>query len=240
MPFRLNDGIDGDALRDGFRRDGYAQVRGILAADDAGRIYDSLANDTEWNFVCNDRGRHIDLSDAELSAVPAGKRQQLLAAIHAQATTGFQYCYNNYPIFDAHRAGRNLQHELHRFYEWLNGEAFLEFVRGITGFPDISFADAQATCFKPGHFLTVHDDHAEGKHRRAAYVFNFTRDWRADWGGYLQLLNDDDDIRHAFRPRFNTLNLLAVPQKHNVGIVAPFAGGSRLSVTGWLRFGIPE
>lgn len=240
MAFTLSRRADTSSLSASFRRDGYVQVRDVLAVCDADRIYESLAAGTEWNFLCNDRGKHVDIADANLIALSGEKWQQLQQAIHAQAVHGFQYCYNNYPIFDVHKAGRNHDTVLHQFYEWLNTEEFLGFARELTGYPDISFLDAQATRFRPGHFLTTHDDEAEGKRRRAAYVFNFTRDWRQDWGGYLQLLDDDGDIRKGFRPRFNALNILAVPQEHNVGIVAPFAGGNRLSVTGWLRCGTPE
>ena len=35
-------------------------------------------------------------------------------------------------------------------------------------------------------------------------------------------------------PRFNALNVFAVPQPHSVSIVSPFAVGARYSVTGWL------
>jgi Rps23 Pro-64 3,4-dihydroxylase Tpa1-like proline 4-hydroxylase len=126
---------------------------------------------------------------------------------------------------------------LHQFYEWMNDEEFLQFARAATGFDDISFVDAQATRYLPGHFLTTHDDAVEGKKRRAAYIFNFTPDWRSDWGGYLQLLDEAGNVRRGLMPSFNTLNILAVPQRHNVSLVAPFAGGIRLSISGWLRYG---
>lgn len=86
----------------------------------------------------------------------------------------------------------------------------------------------------------THDDISEGKNRRAADVFNFTPDWRADWGGYLQLLDDAGNVRHGLMSTFNALNILAVPQVHNVSFVAPFDGGMRLSVTGLLRYGEPQ
>jgi Rps23 Pro-64 3,4-dihydroxylase Tpa1-like proline 4-hydroxylase len=46
-------------------------------------------------------------------------------------------------------------------------------------------------------------------------------------------------VRRGLKPAFNALNILAVPQRHNVGFVAPFAGGMRLSISGWLRAGEP-
>lgn len=240
MTFTLNDELDFGALRDSFAAQGFVHVPSILAAADAERIRRSLAEDTSWNLVFADRGRHIDLSADQLASLPAQKLRELQQAIYAQAQRSFQYCYYNYPIYDAHRAGLNPDHLLHRFYEWLNTAGFLDFARAVTGIDDIAFVDAQATCYRQGHFLTCHDDSAEGKHRRAAYIFNFTPRWMADWGGYLQLLNDDDSIRYGLAPAFNALNIVAVPQRHNVSLVAPFAGADRLSITGWMRYGDPE
>lgn len=240
MAFHLNASLDPGAVNAEFVSAGFAHVRNILPEENARRIYKGMLERTAWNLVFNDKGKHIDLSMAHLNALGSEKRLQLQNAIYAQAQSGFQYCYNDYPIFDAYKAGENEGHVLHKFYEWLNGDEFLEFARSATGFDDISFVDAQATQYRPGHFLTTHDDTQEGKNRRAAYIFNFTPNWSADWGGYLQLLDDDGDVRRGLRPTFNTLNILKIPQKHNVGIVAPFAGGMRMSVSGWLRHGDPE
>lgn len=240
MSFSLSSALDADAIANQFQGEGYASIPGILPGEQAQRLHKAMQAFTDWNLVFSDRGEHIDLAAAQVHSMAPQKRQQLQSAIYAQARQDFQYCYNNYPIFDAHRQGRNVDHVLHRFYEWVNSDDFLDFARTVTGHADIAFADAQATRYNAGHFLTTHDDSQQGKHRRAAYIFNFTPDWPADWGGYLQLLDDDGHVRRGLRPMFNTLNLIAVPQRHNVSIVAPFAGGSRLSVTGWLRYGEPE
>lgn len=235
MTFSLSETFDVDAIADRFGNEGYVSIPGILADGDARRLYEALRDWQAWNVVFSDRGRHVDMALEQFRSMPAGTATKLRSAIYAQAGRSFQYFYENYPVFDAHRAGHNREHLLHRFYEWLDAEPFLGFVRSATGFDDIGFIDAQATRYGPGHFLTVHDDAAEGKNRRAAYIFNFTPDWLPDWGGYLQLLDSDGHVRRGLRPSFNTLNLLSVPQAHNVGFVAPFAGAARLSVTGWLR-----
>ncbi len=240
MSFSLSRALDADAIALEFQNDGYASIPGILPGEQAKRLHKAMQTFTDWNLVFSDRGQHIDLSAAQVHSMAPQKRQQLQNAIYAQAQHDFQYCYNNYPIFDAHREGRNVDHVLHKFYEWLDSDDFLDFARKVTGYADIAFVDAQATRYNAGHFLTTHDDSQENKHRRAAYIFNLTPDWPADWGGFLQLLDDDSHVRRGLRPTFNTLNLIAVPQAHNVSIVAPFAGGSRLSVTGWLRYGERE
>jgi SM-20-related protein len=239
MGFRLGALLDPAAIRKDFERHGFAHVAAVLADADAARIRAALLEDTPWNLVFNDRDRHIDMTEASVRSLPADKAKRLQDAIYAQAGSGFQYCYYNYPIYDAWVAGRDRGHLLHEFYEWLNQDEFLGFVREATGVGDIDFVDAQATSYRPGQFLTCHDDFEPAKNRRAAYVLNLTPDWRPDWGGYLQLLDEQGHVRRGLKPMFNVLNLLAVPQPHNVGIVAPFAGEQRLSITGWLRHGRP-
>jgi SM-20-related protein len=237
MAFHLSSSLDNDAILADFSQHGYAHVRNVLPSENARRIHKSLIEKTPWTLAFNNKGQHMNLSAAQLATMPKERINQLQQAIHAQARNDFQYCYSNYPIYDAYEAGLNKGHVLHLFYEWMNGEEFLQFARAATGFSDISFVDAQATRYLPGHFLTTHDDTQEGKNRRAAYIFNFTPDWRTDWGGHLQLLDESGNVRRGLVPSFNTLNILAVPQWHNVSVVAPFAGGMRLSISGWLRYG---
>lgn len=95
---------------------------------------------------------------------------------------------------------------------------------------DLSAAQLHSAVCSRCHRLRRHQLH------RCA-VFNFTPEWRIDRGGYLQLLDESGDIHRGFIPAFNALNILAVPQKHNVSLVAPFAGGVRLSISGWFRYG---
>jgi len=74
-----------------------------------------------------------------------------------------------------------------------------------------------------------------GKQRHAAYVYNLTPAWRADWGGLLLFHGDDGNVTRGLTPSFNALNIFAVPQPHSVSMVTPFAASRRYSVTGWLR-----
>lgn len=240
MGFKLSAALDTGRAKDDFEEHGYVHIKDVLPGENAERVRNVMLAGTPWNFVFNDRDRHVDMTDTQLQSMSPQQVRQLQNAIYAQAQENFQYCYNNYPILDAVRAGQNEGHVLHQFFEWLNDDEFLGFARAVTGFDDISFVDAQATRYKPGHFLTTHDDVHDGKSRRAAYIFSFTMDWPADWGGYLQLLDEDGHVRCGLRPTFNSLNILAIPQQHNVSIVAPFAGGMRMSVSGWLCYGEPE
>jgi len=107
-------------------------------------------------------------------------------------------------------------------------------MREVTGLNDIAFADAQATLYRPGDFLTTHDDKTGGHKRRAAYVLNMTPGWCPDWGGILQFFDERGNVSQGFVPAFNALNVFRVPAEHAVSQVALF-GGFRYSVTGWLH-----
>jgi Rps23 Pro-64 3,4-dihydroxylase Tpa1-like proline 4-hydroxylase len=72
--------------------------------------------------------------------------------------------------------------------------------------------------------------------RRVAYVLNLTaQEWRPQWGGYLNFFDKNWDVELAIRPRFNSLNLLAVPQWHSVSEVTAIAPVARYAITGWGR-----
>ena len=224
-------------MRRRFKKTGRLHIPGVLTTESAENIEHSIENDTHWNIVTNNNGRHLDLDATGIAALPEADQIKFADAVHSQARWDFQYLFANYPIYDSYFSGRLKDGLLRRVFEFLNSEDFLEFVRGVTGDRTINFADAQATKFEPGHFLTVHDDKIEGKNRCCAYVLNLTKQWRADWGGLLQFYDRKGHITEAFTPTFNALNIFRVPQKHSVSAVAPFAGAPRYSITGWLRSG---
>jgi Rps23 Pro-64 3,4-dihydroxylase Tpa1-like proline 4-hydroxylase len=120
--------------------------------------------------------------------------------------------------------------------ELINDEPFLDLARAVTGLAQLTKADGQATLFAQGQFLAAHDDSHVAEGWRVAYVLNLCAlDWRPEWGGYLLFYDDEGDVVAGFRPRFNTLNLFLVPQRHAVTFVPPFAPVGRYAITGWFR-----
>lgn len=230
----LADGLQPAPFRAAFQQQGRVHIPGLLHTACAQSLFEVLTTATPWQLALNVGSRHRDLPAAQLALMPPAHRQLVADAMTEQARFGFQYCYENYPIFDIHQAGHR-EHPLLRLHEFLNGEVFLDFVRQVTGMEDIAFADSQATRFSAGHFLTTHDDDVAGKQRRAAYVLNLTPHWRTDWGGVLQFIDADGHVTAGLAPKFNALNLFRVPQQHAVSFVTPSAPSSRYSITGWLR-----
>lgn len=232
---RLNARLDPAMLAPVFQRYGRIHVPAVLDRESASAVHAALAGDVPWQTHYNDGQAAYDIPSNEFHALDATVRERLLAPIHARARDGFQYFYENFSLADHHDRGEHLDLPLMRVFEFLRSEPVLEYARRVTGIREIVTVDAQATCYRAGHFLTAHDDRDEKKGRVAAYVLNLTPRWRADWGGILHFFDDDGHVAEGYVPAFNAINLFRVPARHAVSVVAPFAGGARLSITGWFR-----
>ncbi len=231
----LDDRLDAALAGKIFRQYGRVHVTRVLREDAAQRVLRALQQETPWSYALCDEQGHRDLEVDSLDRLDPVARGALTASVDHLARRGFAYRYSNFRLDDHYEAGRHRDLFLMRFYEFINSGPFLDFARAVTGAREIEFADAQATLYRPGDLLTTHDDAVEGKHRHAAYVFNFTPAWRPDWGGLLAFPDEFGHLHEAFCPAFNALNLMRVPTPHLVTQVASFAGGGRYSVTGWLR-----
>jgi SM-20-related protein len=234
-PVRFADSLDVKAIARVYASAGRVHIRPILSEESAQRIYACLQSEVPWQLSLNEGERPIGRDGASFDSLDAADRARVFEAVYANAARRFQYIYNNLSLSDLHERGEMRDLYAMRVLEFLNSPEFLDFARKVTGVSSIALADAQATCYRAGHFLTRHDDQAHGKKRIAAYVLNFTPRWVADWGGILQFIDADGHIAEGYTPVFNALNLFRVPQPHSVSLVAPFAQAPRLSITGWLR-----
>lgn len=233
--FALATDIDLDAPAARYRELGRAQLRDFLTVDSADAAEKLLKEQTPWGLCFNQGERVAGLREQDVAGLSREKWQQITSVVAAGARDGFQFFYRYFPLFTDYFDASRPRLPLFGLFEFINSAPFVDAVRKVTGHRDIVWADAHATCFEPGHFLMRHNDEMPNAHRRAAYVLNLTREWRPDWGGYLQFFDENGDVEAAFKPRFNVLNLFSVPQDHSVEAVSPFAGATRLSVTGWFR-----
>lgn len=234
----LADRSDLDELRGHFERHGRVRLHGLLVAEFAQQLEDCLRQWRQWNLVTRLSGQHRAFELEAFEALPEPVRAELTQAIHAEAREGFQYVYERFPLHEA--AARNAIEAplLRQLDALLRSDRFVALLRAVTGRTDIAFVDSQLTRYRPGHFLTTHDDHAEGQGRIAAYVLSLTPAWSVDYGGLLQFIDAGGQVEQAWTPAFNTLSLFAVPRTHAVSVVAPFAPAVRHSVTGWARAAI--
>ncbi len=227
--FELNQGLDSARLSEAFREHGRLQITNFLSVTSATALYDELRGSQAWRLTVN-RGeeiRHFNLD--ELAGWPEDRLQLLDRAVTMGGRFGFQFRY------DVIRVGETATPLLAALPGFLSSPELVEFMRTVTGASDIAFADAHASRYRPGHFLTTHDDHVDTMGRRAAYVLNLTPEWRPDWGGLLQFYDQMGTVTRGFTPGFNVLNIFRVPQPHSVTWVTPLAAEPRYAITGWLR-----
>ena len=234
--FRINPALDRAALAARFAADRRVQIRNLLTPDTAATVHDVLARQTPWGLAVADGGTPTDIGNAELARLTPERRAAMARNVGEQMRQRrYGFAYHRYPMVRAYLENWNPQGPLHLLLEHVNDEPLMELVRAVTGMPDLAKADAQATLFAPGQFLGMHNDSHVAEGWRVAYVMNFARDWHEDWGGYLLFYDDDGDVVAGFRPRFNALNLFAVPQRHNVSFVPPWSPVGRFAITGWFR-----
>jgi Rps23 Pro-64 3,4-dihydroxylase Tpa1-like proline 4-hydroxylase len=194
-------------LKNRFARDGRIVIDDVLDPAAAEALYQCLLRDVPWEIVFRRGAQVITLTQRDLERLPQRELDQLMAGVQRQAQTEFQFVYWKFSMVDAYRRQLMPQLLTHRLLESL---------------------------YRPGNFLTEHtDDHDDAFVRRAAYVIQLCKDWKADWGGLLHFLDARGEVTRTFVPRFNSMALFAVPQPHVVSMVVPFAPGPRFGVTGW-------
>lgn len=232
--FTLDPTLDLAALADTYRRDGRVVIDDPLPAETALWLASHLRQRDDWRKLVLSGERVVEFDLAGWAAIPPDRAEALNLAVYAAARAGFQFRFDSIRVSDAVRDREADMSPLGDFTRWMSSATMLDTLRTITDADDVQFADAQATAYAPGDFLTAHDDAVAGKHRRAAYVFGLTPGWRPEWGGLLLFHRPGGDLR-AVAPGFNRLTIFAVPQDHSVSEVTRAAPARRYSITGWLR-----
>ena len=235
--FELNPALDRPALAQRFAADGRLQIRDFLTVESATAVHQILAQGTRWGLAwqAGPDGPHSIRSE-ELRGFSQAQREQISRKVAAAARAGeYAFLYGQYPMVEAYlqKWAPGGPHDL--LLEHINDQPLLDLVRAVTGIPELIKADAQATLYAPGQFLSFHTDSHKGEGWRVAYVMSFCSDWRPDWGGYLTFFDEEGDVIHGLKPRFNALNIFQVPQGHSVTYVPTFAPVARFGVTGWFR-----
>lgn len=233
--YRVNPDLDLDALARAYRDEGRVRIYGLL---DQGSIelHRYFEASDHWIHLIGADGDVIELDKAARAAMSKEEWSAIEEAAYVRAREGFQYRYQALRVPENDEIGQGSD-PLTAFALLMQSEEMIGLLRAVTGFGGLAFTDGQATAYGNGDFLTGHDDDVAGKNRVAAYVYGLTPHWRIEYGGVLLFHGEADRTVEGLAPRFNTLDLFSVPQRHSVSMVTPSAPHRRYAVTGWLRAG---
>jgi len=236
LSLRLNGTLEPDAYRPVFRSHRRLHIPSILEPTSATALYARLAASPDWTRSFHvEGGKDVDIRVDELDVLSPEQRAEFEQTQIGSSTDGVTYVFDSIRITAGLLDGRAGGKEFRMVQEFVNGPAFLDFMIRLTGDPRIAFADVMATRYLRGHFATAHEDAITGGRRLYAYVLNLTPQWWADWGGVLMFHDEDGHVAEGYVPKFNALNVFAVPQVHSVSMVSRLARDPRYSVTGWLH-----
>ncbi|WP_425985047.1 2OG-Fe(II) oxygenase [Brevundimonas sp. TWP1-2-1b1] len=231
---QLNPRLDPRDYAAAYARDGMVQVPDLLEEASAEWLELALEHDTAWRLSLKTPEGGKLLSPQEMQTLGRDAIGAKMQKALAEGRDGFSFLYLAYPIITTLLTGEDEGHATHALLQFFNDIPFTTFAKAVTGETSVTKIDAQATWFRPGDFLTQHDDTGVGE-RRAAYTLGLSRDWRPDWGGQLMFHDANGDIERGFKPGFNVWTVFKTPRMHSVAPVAAYAGGKRRSITGWLR-----
>lgn len=230
----LSNTLDFEPYRQALARDGAVQIPSVLQDDAANALAHCLRHEVPWTLAFREDGRSRTLDATAYAALPEPEYAKLLSAAQARGRSQFEFVYDSYMLVRARQEGRDPGLLLHVMLEFFNSPEFLEFAQWLSGDVQLDAINAQATRYRPGHFLNEHDDSHSQEGRRYAYVLNLTApEWQPEWGGVLRFPEWQGQPERRFVPRWNSLSIFRVPRPHEVLPVAAQATLPRLAITGW-------
>lgn len=226
----LSDAFDFDGFRDRFAKKGRIRLEGALSPDDAHAVHIALEQQTLWELhLMSADGTPDIISRTELEELNPSEIQDRLSAAAERAQTGLSFLHLGYDL-TSEAALRNLgeDHPLFRLAQLVWSPDFATFCQSVTGLSDLKLQTLTATAYRPGDFFTMHTD----KDAALSFEWNFTHDWRSDWGGQILFHSPSGDLEGGIMPRLNDLSLYAGDQPRSIASLAAYAGGPRFAISG--------
>ncbi|MGE3689776.1 MAG: 2OG-Fe(II) oxygenase family protein [Novosphingobium sp.] len=214
-------------------RDGYVRIPGFLDERSAEVLAAHLAAIAGWTLAMRLGSKDWDATPDEQEAIGLAR----LEAMAKSATIddfGFLFDVVRVSPHGHERADRGML--IDKLADSWSHPPAMAIWMDLTGRKDLTGVTMSATRYRPGHFLSRHNDGQDGK-RAAAFSLSLSRDWRTEWGGLLEFVDDEGRIEQAFTPEYNSLVLFNVPREHIVSAVSPNAPAARLTISGWLTCG---
>jgi SM-20-related protein len=227
-PLRIRAGLDSSTFSAAFAESGVVQVADFLEPAAAEAVIELLAALPYALVAPDEKEQTLVITDEAVRRFGEAEVRKFLNGAVARAAKGFSFMHQSYALQDEYARDPRARD----ITDFLQSRAFLDFGAAILG-QEVTGVRVQASKYRRGDFLTLHDDSHSKDDRLGAFTLGFTRRWRPDWGGQLLFHDARGDIEQGFLPRFNVLTVFAVPRAHSVAPVAAYAAEPRYSLTGW-------
>ncbi len=206
-----------------FTNKGRIRLEGAVSEADADAVHHALEQQTPWELqLVSADGKPEVINRAELNALPASTIQARLQEAAERAQSGLSYLRLGVDLMSTTVDG------LSGLADLVKSDGFARFCESLTGLSGLELHSLQAVCYRPGDFFTQHTDSGA----RLCFEWNFTKDWRSDWGGQVLFHSPSGDLEGGIMPRLNDLALYAGDQPRSIASVAAYAAAPRFSLSG--------
>ncbi|MCE2028293.1 2OG-Fe(II) oxygenase family protein [Sessilibacter corallicola] len=212
-----------------YQRGNRIRISHFLSDDSARKLKALVDTIPYYHQACFYDGQAQLIPPKKFSELDLKARQEFIKKIYAQAADATGFWYGRY---QPEGAGALIYDQIK---SWLESSVILDFVRAVTGHENLSKVTTQITCFKPGDFLTRHNDVVPVENRKVAYVLNLPNQWHPDWGGLLQFYTEHGQPLEAWSPEYNSFGLFDVSHPHSVTSVSQFSPQNRITISGWFH-----
>lgn len=229
MTIALNDKLKTAAYTKEFKAKGRVRVPGVLSAEGADALYAAIRDNCVWNIRYRKDGESTTLSGQELQSRIQRRQRELMERIYTGAQNGYQHLYFVCPLSSPLPDGSDPLAEAKAFFD---SDEFLEVLRKVTGVKKGALLDVLARWTNRDHFETDNAEALDGQDKKFVFTLDLAPNWRGDWGGHLNFLDDDGAEEERWAPGYNSLDIYTVPARTSISYVTPFVGEFRLAVCG--------
>lgn len=157
---------------------------------------------------------------------------------HSEATINQSFRHGNF----TYRFKRSTPHvkecscyECNFRSAYLESAEFKEFIEQEAEVKSPVLYESFCSVYEKGDYLSMHPDAKRG----VAFIFNLTKNWIPEFGGLLNIQQEDGTYK-TIVPEYNSLTLLKLGDagtSHFVSEVSKYATKCRIAISGWYNEG---
>jgi hypothetical protein len=159
-------------------------------------------------------------------------QEKYIQSVHDHVNGKFAYHFLKFPVTD--ESIDNLPTNTKKLCEYILSKDFIQQAGENLKINVSESRKLNITKYSKGCFLNMHSDDLQN--RKIAFLFYFNNNWKPDWGGTINFIQEDDikciNPTHGSLLMFNVGNNA---NKHYVTQVSPMIQKSRYAIGGWLQ-----